>query len=256
MKKYALPMLLGVALMASAFVVGGCDNDDGNVILQGSGDGSVIVWSQQDTGIWVNGVGEVTAEPDLAILVLGVEIQAPTVEQAQVQAACDMEAVIQSLKDNGVADKDIATRQYSIYPVKYWNDGQEILVGYRVTNTVTVKVRNLEDTGVIIDNAVKAGDDSIRVNSIGFTIEDTAIYYEEARELAMENAKDKALQLADLSDVDLGKPTYISEGSFYSPVIYYDNDRYMAETGAASVTPISAGEMTISLTVQVVYGIK
>ncbi|MBG7617060.1 MAG: SIMPL domain-containing protein [Chloroflexi bacterium] len=255
MKKYGLPILLGVALMASAFVVGGCD-DDGNVILQGSGDGSVIVWSQQDTGVWVNGLGEITAEPDLAILVLGVEIQASTVEQAQVQAAFDMDAVIQSLKDNGVADKDIATRQYSIYPVKYWNDGQEILVGYRVTNTVTVKVRNLEDTGVIIDNTVKAGGDSIRVNSIGFTIEDTDMYYEEARELAMENAKDKASQLAALSDVDLGKPTYISEGSFYSPVIYYDNDRYLAEAGATPVTPISAGEMTISLTVQVVYGIK
>jgi uncharacterized protein YggE len=255
MKKYGSAILLGVALMASAFVVGGCD-DDGNVILQGSGDGSVIVWSQQDTGVWVNGVGEVTAEPDLAILVLGVEIQASTVEQAQVQAAFDMDAVIQSLKDNGVADKDIATRQYSIYPVKYWNDGQEILVGYRFTNTVTVKVRNLEDAGVIIDNAVKAGGNSIRVNSIGFTIEDTNMYYEEARGLAMENAKDKASQLAALSDVDLGKPTYISEGSFYSPVIYYDNDRYLAEAGATPVTPISAGEMTISLTVQVVYGIK
>jgi len=255
MKKQTLLVMLVATLAASLLLVGGCGDDDGNVILQGDSDGSVIIWSQQDSGIWINGVGKVTAVPDLAILTLGVEVQAPMVEQAQAKAALDMETIMQSLKDNGIADTDIATQYYSIYTVKYWDDGREILVGYRVTNTVTVKIRILEEAGLIIDDAVRAGGDSIRINNIGFTIEDTETYYEQARELAMENAYAKASQLANLADINLGNPTYIGEGSFYSPISYYDDVRAL-EDGGAATTPISSGELTISLTVQVVYSIK
>jgi hypothetical protein len=71
----------------------------------------------------------------------------------------------------------------------------------------------------------------------------------------MADAEAKAQQLANLAGVTLGKPTYISEGGGYT-VPYYDAYRGTAEAGSAPTTPISAGEMEIRLSVQVVYSIK
>ncbi len=252
MKKYLITVVLCLVLVATAFGVAGCDND----ILPGDGNGSGIIWSQQDTGIWVSGTGTITVVPDVAIISLGVEVEAATVAIAQAQAAVDMDSVINSLKANGVLEEDIKTQQYNIYPVRRWIDNKEVLVGYRVTNTVTVKIRDVADTGVIIDEAVRAAGDSIRINSIGFTVDEPETYYDEARQKAMEDAKDKAEQLANLGSVTLGKPTYISEGSFYIPVRYDNGLKEAVDSGTVPPTPISPGEMEVSLTVQVVYAIK
>ena len=211
-----------------------------------------LISSQQSTGIWVTGVGKVTVVPDIAILNLGVETQATTVAEAQQAAAVAMDAIMKVLSDHQVADNDIKTQYYSIQPVRSWDKdtGKEILIGYRVTNTVVVKVREIADTGSIIDSAVAAGGDYIRVNSIGFTVDKPDTYGAQAREAAMADAKTKAKQLADLGGLKLGKPTYISESSYSAPIIYRD-----AKEASAPTTPISPGEMEIQLTVQVVYSI-
>jgi len=252
MKKHILTAVLCLVLVVTAFGVVGCDND----ILPGNGNGSGIIWSQQDTGIWVSGTGTVTVVPDVAILSLGVEVQSATVAIAQAQAAVDMDRVISSLKAKGVLEEDIKTQQYSIYPVRRWIDDREVLIGYRVTNTVMVKIRDIADAGVIIDEAVRAAGDSIRINSIGFTVDEPEAYYEEARQKAMEDARSKATQLANLGDVTLGKPTYIGEGTFYVPVRYDNGLKEAIDSGAVPPTTISPGEMKINLTVQVVYTIK
>ena len=175
--------------------------------------------------------------------------------EAQEQAVEAMEAVMGELDKHGVADKDIKTQYYSIYPVRKWDKDREILIGYRVTNMVTVKIREIDDTGVIIDDVAEVGGDYTRINSISFTVDDPTSYYEEVREKAMEDAENKAEQLADFSGVILGKPTYINEGTIYSPVT---RDVYYGEAGAPApetTTPISPGETEIRLTVQVVYSI-
>ena len=216
-----------------------------------------IIFSQQNTGIWVTGEGTVSVVPDVAILNLGVEAQASTVAEAQQQAAEAMEAVMTVLDEQGIASKDIKTRYFSIYPVKRWQNDEEILIGYRVSNMVTVKIRKVDEVGVVIDAVAEAGGDYTRINSISFTVDDPADYYEEAREMAMEDAKEKATQLAKLAKVDLGEPTYISEGGIYTPTPY-DFYRGAAEafTAPAPTTPISPGETEIRLTVQVAYSIK
>jgi len=252
MKKYLITVTLCLVLVATSFVVTGCDND----VLPSGGNGSGIIWSQQDTGIWVNGTGTITVVPDVAILSLGVEVQAATVAIAQAQAAVDMDSVVNSLKANGVLEEDIKTQAYNIYPVSRWIDNREVLIGYRVTNTVTVKIRDIADAGIIIDEAVRVAGDSIRINSIGFTVDEPETYYQEARQKAMEDAEAKAAQLANLGDVTLGKPTYIGEGSFYIPVRYDNGLKEAADAGTIPPTSISPGEMVISLTVQVVYDIK
>ena len=215
-------------------------------------------FSQQSTGIWVSGEGKVSVVPDVAILGLGVEVQAATVAEAQNYATTVMTAVLTELDNQGVAEKDIQTRRFSIYPVRRWSekDAKEILIGYRVTNTVTAKVRDVDETGTIIDAVARAGGDYIRINSISFTVDDPTAYHEEAREKAMADAEAKAKQLADLSDVKLGKISYISEGGL-APVpraLYVETMPMPAP--AAAPTPISPGETEIRLSVQVAYSIE
>ena len=217
-----------------------------------------IIVSQQSTGISVSGEGKVSVVPDVAILSLGVEAQAATVAKAQLQAAEAMKAIFDELDDKGVDKKDIKSQHFSIYPVRQWDRDteEEILIGYRVTNTVTAKIREVDKTGTIIDAVAEVGGDYVRISGIDFTIDDPTAYYGELREEAMADAKDKAEQLADLGGVNLGKPIYISEGGGYipGPRDYITLEKAVA--GAAPATPIVPGEMEISFSVQVVFSIK
>lgn len=216
--------------------------------------GSVSVTPQQQTGIWVTGQGEAMAVPDMAAVRLGVEVQADTVAEAQTQASDAMGKVQQALEDNGVAEKDIQTQQYSIYPVTKWisdRDEQEI-VGYRVTNIVVAKIRDVDGAGAIIDAVAEAGGDATRIQDISFDVDDRTPYYEQARAEAVEDASNKATQLAELADVRLGKATYVSEGAAYSLV---RADSYDIYPEAGGTTPISPGELEITVQVQVIYQI-
>ena len=239
-----LILFLAVALALGAV---GC--------AQGGAEGVIYV-AQQQTGIWVTGWGEVMAVPDLALLSLGIEARAGTVSEAQAQASEVMDKVMEALKDNGVAEKDIQTQRFSIYPITRWDKDaeKEEIIGYRVTNMVLSKIRELDNAGAIIDAVAHAGGDYTRIQDISFTIDDPTPYYEEARTNALEDARNKAEQMANLTGVKLGRPTYISEGAIYIPTI----TRGLYETDApvpAPVTPISPGEMKITLNVQVAYAI-
>ena len=217
-----------------------------------------IICSQQNQGISVSGDGKVYAIPDIAVLSLGIEAQELTVAEAQKEAASAMDKVLKALKDGGVAEKDIQTQRFSIYPVRRWieKENREEIIGYRVSNMVTAKIRQIEKTGDIIDKVTSAGGDLTRIQDIGFTIDDPAPYYKEAREKAVKSAAEKAKQLADLSEVKLGKPLYISEGGVYTPPILRKDMYAMEGAAAAPSTPISPGELEIQLTVSIVYSIR
>lgn len=212
-----------------------------------------IITGQQATGVWVTGEGVVSVVPDVAVVNLGVEVQASTVTEAQSEAAEAMGAVLEELKGRDVSEKDIKTQQYNISPVRRWHEDKEILLGYRVTNMVTVKIREVGNAGFIIDAVAAAGGDNIRINSISLTVDEPAAYYAEARVKAMADAKEKAEHLAELAEVILDDPIYISEGTGYVPRVY--DVRTEAAAPLPAPTPISPGEMEVRLTVQVVYGI-
>ena len=239
--------LLAVSLALVLAMVGLCGCSAGTTTV-----GTVDLNNQQE-GIWVNGEGKVTVTPDIASLMLGISAQAASVAEAQSQAAEAMNKVMTALTDNGVAKKDIQTQHFSIDQVTRWDDEkqQEVVIGYRVTNMVNAKIREIDKAGPIIDAVATAGGDFIRINNINFSVDDPSPYYKEARQKAMADARAKAEQLAELAGVKLGKPTYISEGTIY-PV--YQRSMYLEAAGAAP-TPISPGETELTLTVQVVYAI-
>lgn len=218
-----------------------------------------INFSSQQNGIWVSGTGEVTVTPDIAIISLGVTAQAQAVTDAQAQATDAMNNVLAALGDNGIDDKDIQVQQYSISQVTRWDQDkkEEDVTGYRVTHTVNAKVRNIEKAGEIIDAVVAAGGDLTRIQSISLSLDDPSAYYEDAREAAMDDAQTKAEQLAELAGVSLGTPTYISEGTIYAPVKRSATTMYLGEGMEAAISPtINAGEMDVTLTVQVAYPIQ
>jgi uncharacterized protein YggE len=246
--KKGLFLILGLVSVLAIVTLGGC-----------AGTASPDVtgfFNTQQEGVWVSGTGKVTVAPDIATLRLGIEAQQATVAEAQSAATGAMNQVMDALKDNGVADKDIQTQYFRIQKVTRWDDEkrQEIVIGYRVTNMVTAKIRDIAEAGTVIDAVALAGGDLTRIDSISFSVDDPSAYHEEAREKAMADAKAKAEQLAELGGITLGKPTYISESVVTPSPIY--PVRAEAAAPVMAETPISAGETDISLTVQVVYAIK
>jgi uncharacterized protein len=232
---------VGVLLLLAAIIPGvtGC-----NDFTSPGGDAN----SSQNSGIWVTGEGKVTVVPDVAILNVGVEAQADTVAQAQSEATTAMNAIKSELSSHSVADKDIQTQYYSIYPVRTYvpDTGEEKLTGYRVTNMLTVKVRKVEDTATIIDAVASAGGNFIRIDSISFTVDDPVPSQKEAREKALADARDKAQQIAAKADLKLGDPTYINETSSYYP--YPIPATYeLAVPMIGGGTSISPGETTITV---------
>ena len=249
MERYWL-VAMSLALVLAVVGFSGCTGGPTTI-------GTVDINSQQ-TGIWVSGEGKVTVTPDIATLMLGISAQAKTVAEAQSQAAGAMDAVMAALAASGVDKKDIQTQHFSIEQVTRWDDEtyEDIVIGYRVTNMVTVKIREIDKVGSIIDAVAAAGGDYTRINNISFSVDDPSPYYNEARQKAMADALAKAEQLAELAGVRLGKPTYISEGTI-SPV--YQREMYLDLGGAVPApmptTVISPGETELTLNVQVAYAI-
>ena len=134
----------------------------------------------------------------------------------------------------------------------------ENVIGYRVTNMLTVKIRAIDKVGTIIDSTVQAGGDLIRINSVSFSVEEPSKYYQEVREKAMTAAKIKAEDLAKLGGIKLGKPTYIAENAEYTPLYrgYANVTDSIAAPAAMVTTPISAGQAKITLSIQVTYSIQ
>jgi uncharacterized protein YggE len=256
-------LALSLALIIIALGLAGCDGFTSPTTRTTS------AGNFQSTGIWVTGTGEVTVTPDIANLQVGVEAQETTVAGAQAKASEAMNKVMTALTDGGVKKEDIQTQYFRIREQTRWDEetGQEIVVGYRVTNKVTAKIRILSvesytldyKASNIIDAVVKAGGDLIRIDNLDFSVEDPTIYYDEAREKATADARARAEKLAKQTDVSLGSPTYVSESASMPPV--YEGMIYaIAEAPIPAPAPIepsiSPGEVKVSVTVQVAYSIR
>jgi uncharacterized protein YggE len=249
---------IGVCLLLTLVLVGtlGCEGITSPPAATGTGQ----IISSQETGIWVSGTGEVAVTPDIAVLQVGVEAQEATVAEAQAAMSAAMEEVLASLTANGVASEDIRTQYFTISQRTRWSDtsDEEIVVGYRVTNLVTVTIRDIDQVGSTIDDVVTAGGDLIRINDLSFTVEDPSDYYDEARELATADALAKAQKLAEQTGVEIGDPTYVSESTYmpsiYSGLVYGLGE--MAVPAPTIVTPTSPGQVNITLTVEIAYAIK
>lgn len=198
--------------------------------------------------ITVTGQGEASAKPDIATLSIGVEVQAKTPGQALSDNAERMIAVMKRLKDAGLADEDIRTSQLGVWPVFADRQQPPKTVGYRASNQLTVTIRNIDDLGGILDQAVTDG--ANRVNGPSFSIADPAPLLETARDAAVKDAIAKAKRYADAADVELGEVISIDE-SGGAPVL----GRQMRAEAMAASTPIAPGESTLTASVTMTFAI-
>ena len=220
----------------------------------------------ESPAIWVNGQGKVTIDPELAVLDLSVEVTMETVANARDEAARAMDAVMTALKSNGVEEKDIQTRNFDIRPRYEWQEvvengtrsSRDVLVGYRVSNRLYAKVRDLDGVSTVIDAVITAGGDAIRFRNLTFTVEDTSPLMDQLREDAVNDAKTKAQHFADLSGMTLGMPIYMAESGVSRPtstVIREQDVFYAAAALEAPATGVSSGELQVSLSIQVAFAI-
>jgi uncharacterized protein len=210
--------------------------------------------------IIVSGEGSASAAPDMALISLTVLREATTAREALDANNAAMAEVLSAMKAGGIAEKDLQTSGFSIQP-KYEYPGAlkgieqpPKIVGYSVTNSLGVRVRDLKNLGSIIDQSVTLGVN--QGGDITFTTDDNTVLLEEARKNAMTNALAKAKTLTTAAGVTTGRILEISEQSFQpQPMPMMRAEMAMAK-GAADAVPVAAGENTYRVNVNVTFEIK
>ena len=180
-------------------------------------------------------------------------------DEARGQAAAAMDRVMAALRDHNIDDADVQTRQFTISPEYVWNESrrQQELTGFMVNNNLSVRIRDVDGVGLIIDDVAEAGGDLTRINGISFTVEDTTALEFQARERAIEAMMAEARQIAELTEVTLGRPFFLTETGGAIPQTMAFAERSLTADGAQGVaTSISLGELTVRVTMQGVFAIE
>lgn len=205
--------------------------------------------------ISVSSEGSVKVKPDVSSINVGVQTENKSSKVAQQENATKMSKVMVVLKGLKIADTDIKTSQYTIYPIETYSekDQRSYITGYRVINTLEITIRDISKVGAVID-AVTANDANT-VSNIQFTVADPDKYYLQALENATGKAKAKADVLAKQFGIKIGLPLQINEmsGGYNPPIMYQSMDSMKAMNAAPQATSISTGELEIKASVGLVY---
>jgi uncharacterized protein len=234
---------LGLAALIGAMVVG----MTGPAAAQ---DGTPTPSTDRAT-VSVNGHGSVAVAPDTASVTVGVSITDETLAGAQATASERMAAILDTLREQGVANEDIQTVNYSVNVIQNF-DSQGLpsdVSQFQVSNQVNVTIRQLDQVGPILDAAVEAGANSIY--GVNFYVEDTSAVASEARQLAVQDAQARAEELAGAAGLSVGSVISITETYGPSPMpLGRGGSAVMAESADL---PIEAGSTVITVDVVVVY---
>lgn len=217
--------------------------------------------------ITVSGTGEIYAKPDLAIVDFSVVTEAKTVAKAMEDNTAKMNAIIDFMKEQGIEDKDLKTISFYIYPRYEWYDtetcvmlfgtpcpsGRRVLVGYEVTQSLQVKIRDMAKIGDIIQGGTDKG--ANQVGDLQFTIDKEDEVKKQAREQAITEAKTKAGELASQLGVKLTRIVNFNESGIFP---YYETMKEAVPAGlggGVSAPQIQTGENKIEITVNITYEI-
>lgn len=225
---------------------------------------------QASNTIMISGYGEAIAVPDIATFSFSVVSEKSTVALAQDDVTAKANTITAYLKEAGVADRDIQTSNYSIYPQYDYQQsacssngicppGRQILRGYEVRQTTTVKVRDTTKAGDLLSGVGSKG--ATEISGLNFTFDDPDQVQAEARDEAITDAKEKAEKLARSLGVRLVRVVSFSENGGGYPVPYYSRDTAYGMGGAESAVAvkapdISVGENKVTSNVNVTYEIR
>lgn len=201
----------------------------------------------------VGGHGEVRQRPDLAMVTAGVSSQADTATAALAANTAAMQAVMKTLKDAGIAEKDIQTGNFTVQPRYEYGDGQSPkFLGYEVQNAVNVSLRDISRLGAVLDKLVTSG--ANQINGISFDISNPAAALDEARRRAVADAKHKAEIYAQAGGLTLGPIVSLTEAAANSPPPL--PMRASIEKASAGDVPVAAGEQIVAIDINVSWALK
>ena len=222
--------------------------------LVGSITSGMAAEASEKRTVSVTGLGIAKARPDTASISIGVVSEGRTAKEALDKNTASMSRVIVELKGQKVDPKDIQTTNFTVRPkFQHFKDGKPpAIIGYRVVNSVRIMVRELKLLGAILDQAVSLG--SNEINGIQFTVRDAASLEDEARKLAMANARHKADLYAAAGNAKLGKVLVISEDFITRPP--RPEFGRAAMSAKAAPVPIEPGEHRVQARVHVSWELK
>ena len=243
-----LPMVaVGVAAMLIIFLAAATYTK----VLEGRYAGQS---SQYKNTISVSGEGKAVAKPDIGQVSLSVISDAATVVAAQKDNTDKMNKITQVVKEIGVKEDDLKTANYNVSPRYQYSVGKSTIIGYEVSQTLEVKIRDLDKVGEVLGQATNAG--ANQVGALNFTFDDPAKLNTEARQKAIDNAKAKARELTKALGVTLGKVVSFSENTAGSPApMMYASDALGKGGGGISIPDVQTGQNDIVIDVNISYEI-
>ncbi|HHY17220.1 MAG TPA: SIMPL domain-containing protein [Firmicutes bacterium] len=201
--------------------------------------------------ISVTGQAVINVKPDMASASFGVEVNAPTAQEAQKLNSTEMNKVISALQQKGIAKEDIQTSNFSLYPVYESEEGRPYtryaVTGYRCNNTVTVRIKDISRVGSVIDAAIGAG--ATNVNSISFGIQDSGQFEDEILAKAVQDARRKADIMAKAAGVNITGIFRMSDGWVSVSSVRAAKEMMLVDDSS----PIEPGEVGIRGTVRIDY---
>lgn len=205
--------------------------------------------------ISVSGMGRSKVTPDRFTFTVGVQTMAPTVEQALNENNTKVANVLAALKRAGAADREIRTSSFSIWPQQDYSQGRvPRILGYQVSNNITVTRDKIADAGRLLQVAVNAGVNTS--SGLQFEVSDPAKGRDQGLRAAFDDAKSKAALLAQAAGRTLGRTVSISEGVQQVPPIPYPMAVRAAAAQVESEVPIATGEQETTYTVSVVFELR
>jgi len=232
------------AVVAVALLPGACDRS------------RPVAAAQPDRLVTVQGEAHVMAKPDTATVTVGVTTDGDTANLALAENNTRMTTVLQKVGALGIPESDVQTSELSVYPRYAQPDpakpqAPQQIVGYSVSNTVTLTVRDLARLGEALDQFVSAaGANTVRELSFGFA--DPTALQDDARRKAMTDAKRKAELYAAAAGAKVGQILEVSEDTVSSPEPFQP----MMRMQASAAVPIAPGQNKLSATVRVVYELE
>jgi len=211
---------------------------------------------EQKHSINITGQGKVAAVPDIAKIQLGLQTEDKSIAKAQAENTDKMNAVIEKLKkDFNVDAQDIQTANYNIYPQYDWSLNRQILRGYQGSQTVNLKIRDLNKISEIL--AIAGASGLNQVGGLSFAVDEPETLKQQARELAIKNAQEKSDALAKIVGVKLGRVVSFSEYSNEPGPMPYESYalKGMGVGGGGAAPAIETGSTEIIMTVNVEYEI-
>jgi uncharacterized protein len=211
---------------------------------------SVIPTADPDTRqVTVVGSGEVQGRPDTLTAQISIEATAPDVTAAMNQTSDRMQAVINALVNSGIDKTDIATTNVTLQP-QYGGGDSPSIISYQASNSVTVKIRNLNTASQTLGLIGTTGGDATRINSVSYAIDDDSQLVRDARTRAFDDAKDRAEQYAQLAGLTLGDVISISESAGTTPPTPTPTPMPRA---AMEAVPMEPGQQTVSFSVTAIW---